>query len=83
MLSIALKYIQNMLCIVAQSCATLCKPMDYSLPPRLLCPWGLSKQGYQSGMPCPPSGVLPDPGIKPRSPTLQADSLPSEPPGNI
>ena len=32
-------------------------------------------------MPCPPSGDLPNPGIEPRSPTLQADSLPSEPPG--
>ena len=32
-------------------------------------------------MPCPPPGNLPNPGIKPRSPTLQADSLPSGPPG--
>ena len=32
-------------------------------------------------MPCPPAGDLPNPGIKPRSPTLQADSLPSEPTG--
>ena len=31
-------------------------------------------------MPCPPPGHLPDPGIKPGSPELQADSLPSEPP---
>ena len=29
----------------------------------------------------PPPGKLPNPGIKPRSPTLQVDSLPSEPPG--
>ena len=33
------------------------------------------------GLPFPPSGDLPNPGIKPRSPALQADSLPSEPPG--
>ena len=32
-------------------------------------------------MPCPPPGDLPNPGIKPRSPALQADSSPSEPPG--
>ena len=32
---------------------------------------------------CPPPGDLPYPGIKPRSPTLQASSLPSEPPGNL
>ena len=40
-----------------------------------------SSQEYWSGLPCPPPGDLPDPGIKPRSPTLQAGSFPSEPPG--
>ena len=43
---------------------------------------GFSRQEYWSGLPCPSLGDLPDPGIKPRSPTLQAHSLPSEPPGN-
>ena len=42
---------------------------------------GFSRQEYWSGLPCPPPGDLPNPGIKPRSPSLQADSLPSEPPG--
>ena len=42
---------------------------------------GLSKQEYWSGLPFPPPGNLPHPGIKPRSPALQADSLLSEPPG--
>ena len=42
---------------------------------------GLSRQEYWSGLPSPPPGDLPNPGIKPRSPALQADSLPSEPPG--
>jgi len=41
---------------------------------------GFSWQEYWSGLPSPSPGDLPDPGIKPRSPTLQADSLPSEPP---
>ena len=41
-----------------------------------------SRQEYWRGLPCPPPGDLPSPGIKPRSPTLQADSLPSEPPRN-
>ena len=50
-------------------------------PARLLCPWGFSRQEYWSGLPCPPPGDLPHPGIKPRSPELQADSLPFEPPG--
>ena len=35
-------------------------------------------QEYWGGLPCPPSGDLPNPGIKPRSPALQADSLPAE-----
>ena len=51
-------------------------------PTRLLCPWGFSRQEYRSGLPCPPPGDLPNPRIEPRSPTFQADSLPSEPPGN-
>ena len=42
---------------------------------------GFSRQGYWSGLPFPSPGDLPDPGIKPRSPTLQAEALPSEPPG--
>ena len=42
---------------------------------------GFSRQEYWSGLPFPSPGDLPDPGIKPRSPTLQADALPSEPPG--
>ena len=37
---------------------------------------GFSRQEYWSGLPCPPPGDLPDPGIKPRSPALWADSLP-------
>ena len=40
-----------------------------------------SKQEYWSGLPFPSPGDLSDPGIKPRSPALQADALPSEPPG--
>ena len=48
---------------------------------RLLCPWGFSRPEYWSGLPCPPPGDLPDPGIEPRSPALQADSLLTEPPG--
>ena len=41
---------------------------------------GLSRQEYWSGLTCPSPGDLPDPGIEPRSPTWQVDSLPSEPP---
>ena len=42
---------------------------------------GFSRQEYWSGLPFPSPGDLPDSGIKPRSPTVQADALPSEPPG--
>ena len=67
---------------VAQSCPTLCYPMDSSLhqdPPSM----GFSRQEYWSGLPFPSPGNLPDPGIEPRSPALLTDALPSEPPGNI
>ena len=40
-----------------------------------------SRQEYWSKQPFPSLGDLPDPGIEPRSPALQADSLLSEPPG--
>ena len=42
---------------------------------------GFSKQDYWNGLPFPSPGDLPDPKIEPWSPALQADSLPSEPPG--
>ena len=42
-----------------------------------------SMHEYWSGLPFPSSGDLPDSGIEPRSPALQADALPSEPPGNL
>ena len=42
---------------------------------------GVSRQEYWSGLPFPSPRDLPDPGIEPRSPSLQADALTSEPPG--
>ena len=42
---------------------------------------GFSRHGYWSGLPFPSPGDRPNPGIEPRSPTLQADTLTSEPPG--
>ena len=54
-------------------------------------PWTVARQGplsmefprqeYWSGLPFPSPGDLSKPGIKPRSPVLQADALASEPPG--
>ena len=46
-------------------------------------PMEFSRQEYWSGLPFPPPGDLPDPGIEPGSPALQVDSLPSEPPGKL
>ena len=42
---------------------------------------GFSRQEYWSGLPFPSPGDLPDPGMEPGSPTLQADPLTSDPPG--
>ena len=47
----------------------------YHAPPFL----GFSRQEYCSVLPFPSPGELTNPGIEPRSPTLQADALPSEP----
>ena len=44
---------------------------------------GFSRQEYQTGLPFPSPGDLPDPGIELRSPTLQADAFPSGPPGKL
>ena len=51
-------------------------------------PWTIqsmefSRQEYWSGQPFPSPGDLPNSGVKPRSPALQADSLPAEPPGKL
>jgi len=51
----------------------------YQAPPSM----GFSKQEYWSGLPLPSPGDLPDPGIEPRSPTLEADTLTSEPPRSL
>ena len=64
---------------VTQSCPTLCEPMDWAHQTPLS--MGFSRQEYSSGLSFPSPGDLPDPGIKPASPALQADSLSSESPG--
>ena len=57
---------------VTQLCLTLCDPMDYS-------PWNSLDQNTRVGRLSLLQGIFP--GIEPRSPTLQADSLPPEPQG--
>ena len=68
------------MCLVSCSVVSNSLQPHWLQPARLLCPWGFSRQEYWSGLPCPPPGDLPNPGIKPRSLALQANCLPSEPP---
>ena len=62
---------------VTQTC--LCDPVDYSPPGSSI--HGILQARILEWVAISFSGDLPDPGIKPRSPTLQADALTSEPPG--
>ena len=64
--------------LVTQSCSTLCNPVDCS-PPGSSVHGDFPGNNNWSGFSCPPPGDLSNPGIKPRSPALQADSLWSEP----
>ena len=61
------------------SLSSSCDPVDCSPPGSSV--HGFSRQEHWSGLPFPSPGDLYNPGIKPRPTTLQADSLPSEPPG--
>ena len=63
--------------LAAKSCLTLGDPMDYIACQASLS-MGFSRQEYWSGLPFPSPGDLPDPGIKLRSPALQADDVPTE-----
>ena len=57
------------------------QPMDLIELARLLSPWNSPDKNTGAGLPFPSPGDLPDPGLEPESPALQADSLPSESPG--
>ena len=62
--------------LVLKSCPTL--ETRWTVACKAPLPMGLSRQEYWSGLPFSSPGNLPDPGIKPGSPALQADSLPTE-----
>ena len=66
--------LSNLKVKVSQSCPTLCDPMNYTVH-------GILQATILEWVAFPFSRDLPNPGIKPRSPTLQADSLPVEPQG--
>ena len=63
--------------LVAKSCLTLETLWTVACQAPLSV--GFSRQEYWSVLPCSPPGDLPDPGIEPGSPALQADPLPTEP----
>ena len=65
--------------LFTQSCLTLCNPMDCSWPGSPV--HGVLQARMLEWVAIPFSGDLPNPGVEPGSPALQADSLPSEPPG--
>ena len=65
--------------LVGQSCPTLVTPLTIACQSPLFMEF--PRQEYWARLQFPSPGDLSDPGIKPRSPTLQADSLPTEPPG--
>ena len=76
---------------VSSSIFILLKVFSHSVVSDFVTPWTVacqaplfmefSRQEYWSGQPFPSPGDRPDSGIKPGPPALQADSLPSEPPG--
>ena len=78
-LSLVIPLLSTCVCVcvcvkVIQSCTTVCNPMDYTVH-------GVLQARILEWIAFPFSEDLPNPGIEPGSPTLQADSLPAEPPG--
>ena len=57
------------------SCVQLFESL-WTVAHQALLSMGFSRQGYWSGLPCLSPGILPNPGIKPAAPALQAESLP-------
>ena len=73
-------------CTCAVCCAQLLSPVRlfatlWTAARQAPVSMGFSRREHWSGLPCPPPGDLPNPGIEPRSPALQVDSLPTELPG--
>ena len=66
--------VKVVVCLDSKSCPTLCDPMDYSPPGSSVHGDSPGKNTGWSGLPCLSPGDLPNPGIEPRPPTMQADS---------
>ena len=87
--SLLIKNLNNNLCslVVKVKMKVLSLVRFFATPWTIACQappsMGFPREEYWNGLPFPSPGDLPDPGIKPGCPALQADSLPSEPPGNM
>ena len=71
----------SLLCVLSRSVISNSLQSHGLLHTRHHCPWGFPRPEYWSQLPCPPPGDLPNLRVELRSPALQVDSLPSEPPG--
>ena len=71
-------FLRVYVCVCAQSCPTLCNPMNSSTPSSSV--HGIFQQEVWSGLPFPPPGDLPDPGMETESPTLAGGFFITEPP---
>ena len=69
------------LCCVQSLCCVQLLATLWTVTLQAALSMGFPRQEYWSGLPFPPTGALPHPGIEPVSPALQADSLPAEPSG--
>ena len=82
MISIGRAFLNIFMCYAVLSCSVVSDSFrPHGLLPTRLLSRGFSRQEYWSVLPCLPPGDLPNPGIEPRSPVLQVDSLPPESPG--
>ena len=70
-----LAYVHAQLLSHVQLCVT-----PWTIAFQVPLPLGFSRQEYWSGLPCPPPGDLPDPGIEPESPALAGRSFTTAPP---
>ena len=75
-ISVSIIYICAVLCLVTQLCLTLCDL--WTVAQQTLLSIKFSRQEYWNGLLFPTPEDLPDPGIEPRSPASQANSLPTE-----
>ena len=70
---------QHCCCVITKLCLSLCNPMDCGPPGS--CVHGFPRKENWSGLPGPPPGDLPDPGMEPASPALAGGFLTAETPG--